>query len=69
MNSVKNIGKDKMKEIIAFFKELFMITDENSKVKVGLSQFSRETNTVKAPQKIVKQNKEIKLSDLMRKSA
>jgi len=58
-----------MKEIITFFKELFMITDENSKVKVGLAQFERETKTAQKPAKVIKQSKEIKLSDLMRKSA
>ena len=31
-----------MKELIKFFKDLFMITDENSKTKVGLAQFNRE---------------------------
>ncbi len=58
-----------MKEIIAFFKELFMITDENSKVKVGLAQFNRETKIQTSPKKILKAQKEIKISDLMRKSA
>lgn len=58
-----------MKELIAFFKELFMITDENSKVKVGLAQFNREVKVQKSPKKVVKVQKEVKLSDLMRKSA
>lgn len=58
-----------MRELVAFFKELFMITDENSKVKVGLAQFNRETVIRKSPQKPEKLPKEIKLSDLMRKSA
>ena len=58
-----------MRELVAFFKELFMITDENSKVKVGLAQFNRETVIRKSSQKPEKLPKEIKLSDLMRKSA
>ena len=59
-----------MKEIIAFFKDIFMISDQNSKMKVGLSQFKdeepEEKNTVKKVQKI---QKEVKLSYLMRRSA
>ena len=58
-----------MKELIAFFKEIFMLSDENSKVKIGLSQF-KESKSVKEPVKKVKKfEKEIKLSDLMRRSA
>ncbi len=58
-----------MKEIIAFFKEIFMISDENSKVKIGLSQFKEEKEIVKPVKKIKKFEKEIKISDLMRRSA
>ena len=57
-----------MKEIISFFKEIFMMNDCGNR-KVGLSQFSADT-TVELPQKIVaKSLKDVKLSDLMRKSA
>lgn len=58
-----------MKEIIAFFKEIFMISDENSKVKIGLSQFKDEKEIVKPVKKIKKFEKEVKISDLMRRSA
>ncbi len=58
-----------MKEIIAFFKEIFMMSDENSKVKIGLSQFKEEKEVVKPVKKIKKFEKEVKLSDLMRRSA
>ena len=58
-----------MKEIIAFFKEIFMISDENSKVKIGLSQFKEEKEIVKPVKKIKKFEKEIRISDLMRRSA
>lgn len=58
-----------MKEIIAFFKEIFMITDENSKQMIGLSQFKSEKEVVKPVKKIKKFEKEVKLSDLMRRSA
>lgn len=58
-----------MKEIIAFFKEIFMISDENSKVKIGLSQFKEEKEIVKPVKKIKKFDKEVKISDLMRRSA
>ncbi len=44
-----------------------MITDQSSKVKIGLSQFkSEEKEPVKKVEKI---QKEVKLSDLMRRSA
>ena len=58
-----------MKETIAFFKEIFMISDENSKVKIGLSQFKEEKEIVKPVKKIKKFEKEVKISDLMRRSA
>ena len=58
-----------MKEIIAFFKEIFMISDENSKAKIGLSQFKEEKEIVKPVKKIKKFEKEVKISDLMRRSA
>ena len=48
-----------MKEIIAFFKEIFMISDENSKVKIGLSQFKEEKEIVKPVKKIKKFEKEL----------
>ncbi len=54
-----------MKEIISFFKELFMMTEEN---KIGLSQFKSEIPT-KEPVIVEKSSRELKLSDLMRKSA
>ena len=53
-----------MKEIIAFFKDIFMLEDQNSNMKVGLSQFKEENlNEVKKVKKVKK------VSDLMRKSA
>ncbi len=59
-----------MKELIAFFKDIFMIGDQNSNIKVGLSQFKNEQVEKKQPVKnIKKENKEVKLSDLMRRSA
>ncbi|MBQ3819323.1 hypothetical protein II810_02640 [bacterium] len=58
-----------MKELIKFFKDLFMITDENSKTKVGLAQFNRELKVQQPVNKVTNIKKEVKLSDLMRKSA
>lgn len=59
-----------MKEIIAFFKDIFMISDQNSKMKVGLSQFKdEEPEEKKTVKKVQKFQKEVKLSDLMRRSA
>lgn len=57
-----------MKEILSFFKEIFMMSDENSKIKVGLSQFKEEEEQ-KTEVKVAKVQKDIKLSDLMRRSA
>ena len=57
-----------MKEIIDFFKDIFMINDCGSR-KVGLSQFD-SASVGEQPQKVVaKSLKDVKLSDLMRKSA
>lgn len=58
-----------MKEIIAFFKDIFMLSDESSKVKIGLSQFKDEKIEKPKLKKVKKIEKEVKLSDLMRKSA
>ena len=59
-----------MKELIAFFKDILMITDENSKVKIGLSQFKKEEKeSKKTVKKVAKILKDVKLSDLMRRSA
>ena len=54
-----------MKEIISFFKDLFMMTEDS---KIGLSQFKVDTK-VEEPVVKEKVTKELKLSDLMRKSA
>ncbi len=59
-----------MKELIAFFKDIFMISDQNSNIKIGLSQFkSDESEKKQTVKKIKKVEKEVKLSDLMRRSA
>ena len=59
-----------MKELIAFFKDIFMLSDENSKLRIGLSQFKKDNTTaVKKVKKAVNVSKEVKLSDLMRRSA
>lgn len=57
-----------MNEFVSFFKEIFMITDETAKVKIGLSQF-KEREVEEPVKKTVKVQKDIKLSDLMRRSA
>ncbi len=58
-----------MNELITFFKEIFMLSDENSKVKIGLSQFKDQKPSKKVVKKVKKFEKEVKLSDLMRRSA
>lgn len=57
-----------MNEIVAFFQDIFMLKDNNSNMKVGLSQFKvDETEQKKVDKKTVQ--KDVKLSDLMRRSA
>ncbi len=59
-----------MNELITFFKDIFMINSQDSDIKVGLSQFKKESAKDKQTVKKVKKvNKEVKLSDLMRRSA
>lgn len=57
-----------MTEILSFFKDIFMISDETSRVKIGLSQFKAEEVKEK-PVKTEKVQKDVKISDLMRRSA
>lgn len=57
-----------MKEIIAFLKDIFMIDNTEAKTKVGLSQFKTEKR-IEKPVKVTKIQKDVKLSDLMRRSA
>lgn len=55
-----------MKEIFLVIKDIFMFN--SSDTKVGLSQF--KTKKIETPvEKVVKVQKEVKLSDLMRRSA
>ena len=58
-----------MKEIIKFFKEIFMMSDVGSG-SIGLSQFKTGFSDGKPAKKenFFQQSKEIKISDLMRKS-
>jgi hypothetical protein len=58
-----------MKEIIAFLKDIFMIDNTEAKVKIGLSQFKSEKKQDKPAKQVTKLSKEVKLSDLMRRSA
>ena len=58
-----------MNEIISFFKDIFMLNDTDTKIKTGLSQFKHETKAEKPVKKVTKIQKEVKLSDLMRRSA
>ncbi len=57
-----------MNEIVKFFKEIFMLKSEDS-IKVGLTQFKTATPIEKSMnKKTVEPKKEVKLSDLMRRS-
>ena len=55
-----------MKEIAAFLKDIFMMKDSNTQ-RIGLSQFKPVQTVETVPVNVFK-NKEVKLSDLMRKS-
>lgn len=61
-------GDLEMKEIINFLKDIFMM-QESEGSRIGLSQFKIETPVEKKPvPKNIFEKKEVKLSDLMRKS-
>lgn len=55
-----------MTELLSFFKDIFMLNDSTSDEKIGLSQFNVEKPVEK---KEKPQNKELSISDLMRRSA
>ena len=57
-----------MKELISFFKDIFMIKECNDR-KVGLCQFKTEEPVEKNRKLVLKPSKEVKISDLMRRSA
>ena len=57
-----------MDDLIKFFKDIFMIKECNDR-KVGLCQFKTETPVEKPRKLVVKASKDIKISDLMRRSA
>ena len=56
-----------MNTIVAFFKDIFSFSDGNN-IKVGLSQFKDNESSRMPEQNVISRPKEIKLSDLMRKS-
>ncbi len=58
-----------MQEIITFFQGIFL-GKNNDQMKIGLSQFKKDNiQELKKVKKASKVQKEIKLSDLMRRSA
>ncbi len=63
------LGEIVMENIISFFQEIFMLKENNS-TKIGLADFRAEKTPVE--RKVSKVNhtpKELRLSDLMRKSS
>ena len=69
MYYIYHVGDLPMREIIAFFKNIFFMNDNNDS-KVGLSQFKTEQETPVEKKKLeLKSSKDIKISDLMRRSA
>ena len=61
-------GDLEMKEIINFLKDIFLMQEDNSN-RIGLSQFKVETPVEKQPvPRNIFATKEVKISDLMRRS-
>lgn len=56
-----------MQEIISFLREVFLMKEEESKLKVGLSQFKSEKKVIEKKIKKAAPT-EVKLSDLMRRA-
>jgi len=56
-----------MKELFNFLQEIFMIKADNSSVKVGLTQFKSEEIKPRLKEVSIR-NKDVKLSDLMRRA-
>ena len=56
-----------MKEIIAFFKDIFMMK-EPTNYRIGLCQFKTVSPVEQVQKEVFKSTKDIKLSDLMRRS-
>ena len=56
-----------MNEFISFLKDILMIKEEAS-ISIGLSQFKTSTVSVKPKEEKTIKNKDVKLSDLMRRS-
>lgn len=56
-----------MNEFISFLKDILMIKEEVS-ISIGLSQFKTSTVSVKPKEEKTIKNKEVKLSDLMRRN-
>ncbi len=54
-----------MREILDFFKDIFMIKRE-ARLNIGLSQFKIRQREIIQPKVEPKKKKELKLSDLMR---
>ncbi len=57
-----------MQDIINFFKDIFMIKECND-IKVGLCQFKTDDPVEKPRKLVLKASKDVKISDLMRRSA
>lgn len=69
MYYISYVGDLPMREIVAFFKKIFFMNN-NNEAKVGLSQFKSEQETPIEKKKLeLKSSKDIKISDLMRRSA
>lgn len=64
-NRIIKTKEQKVREILDFFKDIFMIKED--KTRIGLSQFRVQKKAeLQQTVAIVKKNKELKLSDLMR---
>lgn len=69
INNIINFRRDKMKELLMFFKDIFSLGREDNRVKIGLSRLKDSDEPKTLEVKPVKSSKDMKLSDLMRRSA
>ena len=64
-NRIVKTKEQKVREILDFFKDIFMIKED--KTRIGLSQFrTQEKPQMQKTPVIIKKTKDLKLSDLMR---
>lgn len=64
-----NQGDLPMQELITFFKDIFTLKDSSNNRRIGLCSFKDEKPAEKPRKLVLKASKDVKISDLMRRSA